>query len=320
MSNKQTFEKRIQQANNSIYFKFIGTEKNNNISYEKINTLINNCFNNSMPISDAKEKISWIRTILKDLEETYLEIEINLDKNYREKVIYINTIMTIYEKNIEDKIEINYNLNTKPNLSINITDLNLNSYHNYKVKEGIINSNIEHLYTLTKVTPIELTIDEKAICLFYKAFYNEYPNFNDSNINIRMQTMMSILTNFGICLEDNYSFMLNSKGFPVSISLSTTVKKLAPIGKIETIDNIVKLDELLEQDIKIIGETIKKYTSQTTDEIDSLKRISKIFYSGNNCIPTQTAIETISECCKIPIEEVESSLKLRKKIRQRLHY
>lgn len=320
MSNEKIFAKLVTHGNDKFYFKFIGIPQNNNINYDKLNNKISNCFNSSIETNDIKEKIVWIRTIFKDFKETYLEIDLRYQTTCTEKIIYKNQVINSYQKSIDDQINVNYNLETNPNLSLDIANVKLTNYNSYKIKSEIINSIMEHLYSLVEINKIELTQDEKALCLFYKAFYNEYPNFNSKDINIKMQAMMSILTNFGICLDDSYSFMLNSKKFPFSISLSRTVNKLKPLGKIETLDNTVRLDELLEQDIKMIGQSIKKYTLETNNELESLKKLSTVFYTGNNCLPTNAAIVTISEYCKIPILEVESSLKLVKKIKRNILY
>lgn len=318
MLNKKTFAKLVTRGNDKFYFKFIGLPQNDSIDYDKLNNTINNCFNNSIETNDIKEKISWIRTIFKDFEEIYLEINLHYQTTCKEKIIYKNKNLNNYQKSIDDQININYNLETNPNLFLDIANVKLNNYHSYKIKSEITNSIMEHLYSLVEINKIELTTDEKALCIFYKAFYGEYPNFSNKDINIKMQVMMSILTNFGICLDDSYSFMLNSKKFPISIALSKTVHKLKPFGKIENLDNMVRLDEILEQDIKTIGKIIKKHLSNTTNELECLKKLSTIFYTGHNCLPTNAAIVTISEHCKISIPEVESSLKLVKKIKKNI--
>ena len=76
MHNEKTFTKTIKETNNYFYFKFLGNPKRENINYVKITRLINNCFNESKNHNDMIRNVTWIRTILADFDEEYLEIQV----------------------------------------------------------------------------------------------------------------------------------------------------------------------------------------------------------------------------------------------------
>ena len=176
---------------------------------------------------------------------------------------------------------------------------------------------IKELQELINVKEVKLTTKDKALCLCYKLFYNEYPDFSSKDINIKMQTMLSLLDEFGICTLENYSFKLNSKKMPVSITLSQDIYKLTPLGKIEEVDKSLRIDYEIEREIKIVSREIKKHIPEDTNELEFLKKINTIFYCSRNCLPTHAAIESIAEVCEYPIEEIDSTIKLIRKIERK---
>ena len=71
MSNKKIIEKSIEKPNINFYFKFIGKEKTK-IDYEKILINIDNCFKKQKLYNNMPQNITWIRTLLSDFDEEYL--------------------------------------------------------------------------------------------------------------------------------------------------------------------------------------------------------------------------------------------------------
>ena len=68
--------------------------------------------------------------------------------------------------------------------------------------------------------------DSKIIIEVYKLFYNQDPDFSDKNIGIKIQAMLSILSEFGVSISD-YSFSLcGSKNITMSINLSNLIYEL----------------------------------------------------------------------------------------------
>ena len=313
MFKKKIIVKTIEQPNKKLSFRFIGTENNSNIDYEELNRILEKYFNYNTKTDDIYQIISWIRTILKDFDEEYLILEI-ANETTEEKVIYVNKVLTKYIKKDKEHISLNYDINKDQNLSISLPSININHYSSYKQKEEEISKNLNQLYKLTNIIPVELTSFESALCLFYKNFYNEYPDFFDKDINIKMQSMMNILTTFGVIIDENIDFKLNSKKFPVSIELSKIITRLKPLGKVEHIPSYVQLTKEVENYIKVIGKNIMDYVKKTDNEIETLKKISRIFYSGEYCVPTDAAINTIAHSYNYTKEEVTESFKLKKTI------
>lgn len=317
MTNKKTFTKKIEQPNKSLYFKFIGNEINQNIDYQELNRTLDKYFNTSTKTYDIYQIISWIRTILKDFNEEYLILEI-ANETTEEKVIYVDKVLTKYIKKDKEHISLNYDINKEQKLSIDLPNININHYSSYKLKEEEISKNLNQLYKLTNIIPVELTSFESALCLCYKNFYNEYPDFFDKDIHAKMQAMLNIITTFGVIIDDHIDFRLNSKNLPVSIELSKIITRLKPIGKVEYIPSYIQLSEEVENYIKVIGNNIMDYVKQSDNEIESLRKISRIFYSGEYCIPTEAAIEAIAKNYDYSKKEVNKSLILKRTIERKL--
>lgn len=235
-----------------------------------------------------------------------------------EKVKYVDTILTTYIKKDPEHISLNYDINKEQKLSIDLPNININHYSSYKQKEDEISKNLNQLYKLTNIISVELTTFESALCLCYKNFYNEYPDFFDKDIHTKMQSMMNILTTFGVIIDENIDFKLNSKKFPISIELSNIITRLKPIGKVENIPSYVQLTKEVEHYIKVIGNNIMDYVTKSDNEIEVLRKISRIFYSGEYCIPTDAAINTIATNYNYAREEVTESFTLKKTINNKI--
>lgn len=314
MLRKKEFEKVIEDNQNFFYFKFIGNEKIEKINYENICFILDRCFEKIVTCKDLKQNVCYIRTIFEDFDEEYLEIQLNLPTT-SQMIKYSNKELIFFEKdeqiNDKDKINIKYDLE---DLSVNSNISNV-KLRDFRIKEyNIINKNLQELKELSKVDGIKLTTKDKALCLCYKLFYNELPDFSDKDINIKMQVMLSILLDFNICLIDDYDFMLNSKKIPISYDLYRDVIRLIPVGKIYKLDNTVVLDREVANRIKIVGEELRKYVSKSENKVDDLKMLSRILYSSRCCIPTNAAVQTIADTCGCSSDDVEVSVKLVKNI------
>ena len=319
MDKHQVFEHLITSDNDKFYFKFIGIPKND-VDLEKIKLVVNKVFNKSILTYDIKSVVSFIRTVFEKFRELELEIELYIKDDILEKIIYKNKVLEFYKKELEEQISIIYNKNNKPNINFGITDLDFDDYFNCKIKGEIINEEINNLYKLLRIDGVSLTDLDKGIILMYKAFFGEYPDFSVKDVNMKIQCMMSILTDFGISLDERYSFKLNSNNMPVSVNLKDDLNRLKPFSMIGPTDYNVKLDELLQRDIKVIGAFVKNYIDDGMDEIENLIRLTKIIYSGKNCLPTNAALEIIADLSNSSTEDVENSLKLMKRINKKIGY
>ena len=73
-----------------------------------------------------------------------------------------------------------------------------------------------------------------------------------------------------------------------------------------------------ESVIKIVGECVRETISNEKNQNKALITISKILYAKMYCLSSSADINRISEFTKRTTEEVESSLKLVKKIKNKI--
>ena len=314
MSKKTVnFNRNITFENEEKFvLSFKGIESSSNIDKVKINKLLDNFINSKSHINMLRN-VEFIRTILKNFEEKLLVIEYS-NKNFQEIVKYDNGILSFFNsKNNKNKNLITAEFS---NRKLNI------SFSNYD--EDIINQQfsklMDHIHLLKNVKPVNLDMDSKALIEIYKLFYNENPNFSLSNINIRVQTMMSILALFGINLEEDYSFSLLGKNkMPNSLYLEQLVNKLFPLGEIVDIEEPIKLAEELTKIIKIVGECVREVINTEYNKDDALITISKVIYAGRYSLSSNSNVKEISNFTNSTQNEVKSSIKLVKCIEKKLN-
>lgn len=124
---------------------------------------------------------------------------------------------------------------------------------------------------------IYLDENDKTIIEIYKLFYGENPNFSDDDIETKIQSMLSILSGFGISLNFDYSFNLNDDNIPMSLVLKQKINRLCSYGKIDEVDD-VNLNKESQKTIKSVGETIRNIAYCKQDLNDILIAISKMLY------------------------------------------
>jgi len=312
MTNKKEFEKTIQTNSINFRFKFIGTEKNN-IDYDKLLRNIDNCFNSSRSYDNMSQNIAWIRTLLNNFDEEYLEVNL-LANDKIQTIKYIDKNLALYELEENNNLLVKYEMNKELNISLtNSATKKIDYYFNLETIKKI-NEKLKELNNLQKISIVNLTDEDKALCLIYKLFYGEYPNFNSKNINIKIQSMMAILIEFGICLNDNISFRMNYKKIPISLYLQQKIIKLTPLGKIESIDNSIKLSKYTTEVVKIVATSIKEFIPNDYDEEEVLPKISSIIYTKANMVPSRAKENEIVKASTCSEKSVKAVLKLTKKI------
>ena len=317
MSNKKIIEKSIEKPNINFYFKFIGKEKTK-IDYEKILINIDNCFKKQKLYNNMPQNITWIRTLLSDFDEEYLEV--NLSTNDINKTIkYVDKTLVLYESEENNSLLVNYEIEKNLNISLLNQPKNILNYPNYEIIKTTYNAKLEELSKLQKVNIVNLNTDDKALCLIYKLFYGEYPDFSSKNINTKIQSMLAILIEFGICLNDKISFRMNHQKIPVSLYLEQEINKLTPLGKIEVIDNSVKLSEYATKIIKIVSKSIKEFIPEDYEEVEVLPKISSIIYAKRNIVSSNAKNIEIAKATSRSENSVNEVLKLTKKIDKKIN-
>ncbi len=318
------FNRDITYENEEKFaLRFEGIEPNPNIDKEKINKLLDN-FINSKSHTNMLRNVTFIRTILKEFEEKLLIVE-HSDKTSQEIVKYDNGNLFFF--NYQNKNNRRENLTTAEfsnrKLNVSFSDYAKNSiidYPNYDSVNQQFNKLMMHIHLLKNAKPVSLNRDSKALIEIYKLFYSENPNFSLSNINIKVQAMMSILAQFGITLENDYSFSLLGKNkVPNSLYLEQLVNQLFPLGEITDIDNPIKLADNPKKIIKIVGECVREAIYDKDNKDDALITISKVIHAGRYNLSTNSNVEKLSAFTNQTQNEVETSIRLVKRIKEKLN-
>ncbi len=315
--------KTLNFAKGSIEVRYKGIPSVN-ADLDKIDALLEDFISNHRH-NYMIENVSIVRTILTDCEEKLLVIFYQ-DEKGSELVKYDNSNLFLYEKsqreeNSEyyDRYKIKYEPTNGIKLHYNNHETDVADYLGIELVSKEITEIMKQIYYLKNAKPIVLDTDDKALIEIYKLFYNENPDFSSKGINIKVQTMMPILAEFGISLEDDYGFSLCGKvKMPVSLNLEQRVNKLYPLGKVSSFEDGVKLAEEPKKIIKIVGETIKETITNEQNQNEVLITISKVIHAGRYCISSNSDVEKLSEFIESSTDKVESSIKLVKRIETRI--
>lgn len=291
--------KTLNFAKGSIEVRYKGIPSVN-ADLDKIDALLEDFISNHRH-NYMIENVSIVRTILTDCEEKLLVIFYQ-DEKGSELVKYDNSNLFLYEKsqreeNSEyyDRYKIKYEPTNGIKLHYNNHETDVADYLGIELVSKEITEIMKQIYYLKNAKPIVLDTDDKALIEIYKLFYNENLDFSSKGINIKVQTMMSILAEFGISLEDDYGFSLCGKvKMPVSLNLEQRVNKLYPLGKVSSFEDGVKLAEEPKKIIKIVGETIKETITNEQNQNEVLITISKVIHAGRYCISSNSDVEKLS--------------------------
>lgn len=321
--NNISIRKVLNFSKGSIEIKFNGTTSNNT-NLDKIEVLledfIHNHRHNYMP-----ENISILRTILKDCQENSLVVFYQ-DERGSEFVEYDNNNLLFYERRKKEensehyRYKIKYSSATGIEIDYHNPETDMADYQSIELTSKEITDMLQQIYYLKKAKAIVLDRDDKALIEIYKLFYNENPDFSSKDINIKVQTMMSILSAFGISLDSDYGFSLCKKEkIPLSLNLEQRVNKLYPLGEASSPEYSIKLAEEPKGIIKIVGEAIRETITNKQDQNEALITISKVIHAKRYCLSSNSDIRKISDFTERTTNEVETCIKLVKRIETRVY-
>lgn len=319
--NNVEFNECIQGKNgDSFEFRYEGTPKSDGIDKNKVQELITRFMNRYH--GDMVTNVKFLRTILRDYDERLLIISYQ-NGEVKETIKFDNSHISLFEKTDKDsKFDESFIVKFTPsdNISFMFTDTNNNviDYSNIKNISDRITKVLQEIYYLSHAKSTELDQDSKVIVEVYKLFYNENPDFSDKNINIKIQTMLSILAEFYISVGD-YGFSLSGKrNIPMSMNLSNIVYELFPLGEINEIDNPMQLREDAKKTISIVGEGIRNAIDSTDNQEEALITISKVIHAARYNLSSTASIEDVAKYTDCSSDEVESSMKLVKRINKKI--
>lgn len=322
--NTISIRKALNFTKGSIEVRFNGIPSANT-DLNKIEALLEDFINNHRH-DYMIENVSIVRTILKDCEEKLLVIFYQ-DEKGSELVKYDNSNLFLYEKNKReenseyyDRYKIKYEPTNGIKLDYNNHETDVADYPGVELVSKEITEIMKLIYHLKNAKAVVLDTDDKALIEIYKLFYNENPDFSSKDINIKVQTMMSILAEFGISLGDDYGFSLWGKvKMLVSLNLEQIVNKLYPLGEVSSLEDSVKLAEEPKKIIKIVGETIRETISNEQNQNEALITISKVIHAGRYRLSSNSDVKKLSEFTERTTDEVESSIKLVKRAETKLN-
>lgn len=318
MLKEVEFNKEYEKGNSKLCFNFKGKKLSKGVNYKKVSELLDTCFGRLDNYDNMVKNVTWIRTILKDYDETLLEV-LNIEGIPTED--YKNLFVGYENKNLEtfglDKTvnnngdnEIFYVYYTEKDNKLKKSSLNDN-----RVQKNLERKAIKLLNDLKVAQGKTLDDDGKMLYEIYKLFYKENPDFSSKDINVKVQVMLSILSSYNVTLNAAYGFRKYSVSeFPYSLYLDVMLKNLNPFGLVETVDNPVILSEEVKNTVKAVGEVVRECICDKDKEVDTLIRISSIFYASKYKLSPLVNAEAISNYVNCSSKEVEDILKKVRKI------
>lgn len=305
---KVKISKSYNLENESFIINYEGITEINNNDLSDLNNLLTDFVNNHNRV-DMVTNVRILATIFKNFNNMKLEVFSHYN-GVSENIRYKNDELLYYEKVIISKgckFEY-YNLN-----GIKFESDKQGS----KVVISLLTEMVEQLYFLKQFKKYDLNTDDKILIEIYRLFYNENPDFSDKNINIKIQTMMSILVQFNISLSE-YSFTLwkNSK-IPTSEDLNMQINKLYSFGKIKNEDNYIVLSEEAKMVIKTVSKSLNELINNNENFLEKLMLISRIIYISRYRISLDTDIQEIAKIAEVSQEDVLLCRSLVKKVKNK---
>lgn len=254
--------------------------------------------------------IAILRTILKDIEEIKLNINI-YNKNKKITIEYdhkkLNSLK-IYEKIREEDNEENYQVlkssyHIQKGFSINLNEKKLKSLDFQRKFADIL----QLLTSLNSYFNIILDGEKMLLCQSYQLFYQENPDFNQKETKLKFHIMEYILSYFDMALT-NYRFTWDKvTSIPLAASLEFQINEISFLGEIKDItepDNYI-----LPERISLIGKIIR----ETATSLEDLKRICNLLYVLNT-----NETKEIPKQIEYNKEELEAVKRLSRKINIKL--
>ncbi len=317
MEKNYGIQKWYEKNNAILEFTFNGYLEENDLPIEKIEILLDKCFERMPFYQNINLIMSWIQTILKDFKDDYLQLSL-LDKNGKEtKVEYKNKRLIYFETN--EEIEKGKTLNTiytQPfNFHTCVINKGLNKEELLEMYKEKIKDALQQISDLEDISSINLTEKDKLICEIYQLFYGENPDFTDKDISIKMQTMFCILIQFNVSLDYGFDQVILDNKMPLSLQLQYDIDRLTPLGEINKIKEPVKIAEHQKRKIEVVGEIVRK---STKNNLDNLIQLSTIIYGGRYDLSQEHDIEKVAKYAGYSNEKVEESINLVRRIENQL--
>ena len=321
-----TYERTIKNNDSTFLLSYIGIPKKNNVDTLEVSSLLDK-FMVNIYHGDSFETMRFLTTILKDFKQKHLFVDYDgkdgeYSLEYRDSKLHCVTVEGRNKKNPKiNDFEITYAIGH--DLLIERNDKNCDTIECFTNNDTFdrIKKAFNEVKQLFDVKPIELDYESKMLVQIYQLFYNENPDFSDINkTNIKMQTMLYILSEFGYSLSEyNYNhFSSYGSGTPMDLSLSCTVRKLFPLGVIKSVDNPIPFNKTAERVVSYVGSRIRDIINDKDDELEVLKKLSTIMHSSLYRVSPIGDIKKVKEDTNYTEEEIKDNLQLIKSIKENI--
>ncbi len=266
------------------------------------------------------ENVTILRTIFRDYKEEILFVHFR-DKNVEELVRYDNRWRVKgfgFLKEVKGDDSCKYKIKYDYPLGLEINWFN--KAGNIKKYTDDFSEIMKYISNLSNVGPIVINDNDKALIEIYKLFYKENPDFSSKDINVKVQTMMSILAEFGITLDCDYSFdLMVKKKMPLSLKLEEMVQKMYPLGVVSEVEDNVKIAEEPKKIIEIVGDSVRDAIHDEEDINEALITISKVIHASRYNLSSKADISEIAEFTNQSVDDVEASVQLVKRIEHKIN-
>ena len=313
------FSETLNFDDGSIEIKYRGMPLRKDIDEEEVRIMIRDFIDNHKH-DNMIENVTILRTILRDYMEESLDVYF-CNKNGSEAVRYDNVCGVNgfgFIKEVKGGPSYKYKIKYD-----SVLGLELNYFDetgNLKKYTDDLNEIMKYIYDLSNVGPIIINDNDKALIEIYKLFYKENPDFSSKDINVKVQTMMSILAEFGITLDCDYTFdLIGKKKMPVSLKLEEMVHKMYPLGLVNEVKDNVKLAEEPRKIIEVVGDSIRDTIFDEDDTNEVLITISKVIHASRYNLSSDANVSEIAEFTNRSVDEVEASRQLVKCIEHKIN-
>ena len=311
------FSETLNFDDGSIEIKYEGVPLRKDIDVEEVRRMIRDFLDNHRH-DNMLENVTILRTILRDYMGITFEVKLS-NKADTETVSYNNIYgsrLTEWFMYIKDSLNCKIKYDSLLGLKLNY----FNEEGNLTKYTDDLNGIMKYIYHLSNAKPIVINDNDKALIEIYKLFYKENPDFSSKDINVKVQTMMSILAGFGVTLDFDYSFNLMGKvKMPVSLKLEEMVQKMYPFGVVDEVQDNVKLAEEPRKIIGIVGDSIRDTIFLEDDMNEALITISKVIHASRYNLSSDADISEIAEFTNRSVDDVEASRQLVKRIEHKIN-
>ena len=301
----------------SIEVKYEGIPLKEDINEKEVRRMVRDFIDNHK-YDNMLENVIILRTILRDYNELLLEVNFS-KKDDSEMVSYKNIFgsrLTNWFAFIKDSLNCKIKYDSILGLKLNY----FNEFGNIRKYTDDLSAIMKYIYDLSNASSIVINDNDKELIEIYKLFYKENPDFSSKDINVRVQTMISILAEFGITLDFDYSFdLMGKKKMPVSLKLEEMVQKMYPFGVVSEVKDGVRLAEEPRKIIEVVGDNIREAIDGEDDMDEALITISKVIHAGRYNLLSDANVSEIAEFTNRSVDDVESSMKLVKRIERKIN-